>query len=253
MKKKNDIILMDFTGTYKEQQFYQEESVSWVEVQELSGCNCYCDNEAQETLEDFIRAYPVRGIHFLDSGNYHYVSLLWLKKIQEPFCLLLFDNHTDMQPPAFGGLLSCGGWAAEALETLPFLRELILAGPDQASFDQTEPVSGKQIRFLSRELLRTEKKETLLNFFRNLPEGLPVYVSVDKDVLCPEDASTDWSQGDMKLMDLEEYLREVFGRRRILGMDVCGECSASGNLWLNDLGNKKMLTIWKDWRDSHEK
>ena len=71
MKKKNDIILMDFTGTYKEQQFYQEESVSWVEVQELSGCNCYCDNEAQETLEDFIRAYPVRGIHFLDSGNYH--------------------------------------------------------------------------------------------------------------------------------------------------------------------------------------
>ena len=70
-----------------------------------------------------------------------------------------------------------------------------MAGPDQASFDQTEPVSGKQIRFLSRELLRTEKKETLLNFFRNLPEGLPVYVSVDKDVLCPEDASTDWSQG----------------------------------------------------------
>ena len=71
--------------------------------------------------------------------------------------------------------------------------------------------------------------------------------------MCQEDASTDWSQGDMKLMDLEEYLREVFGRRRILGMDVCGECSASGNLWLNDLGNKKMLTIWKDWRDSHEK
>ena len=85
MKKKNDIILMDFTGTYKEQQFYQEESVSWVEVQELSGCNCYCDNEAQERLEDFIRAYPVRGIHFLDSGNYHYVSLLWLKKIQGAF------------------------------------------------------------------------------------------------------------------------------------------------------------------------
>ncbi len=253
MKKKNDIILMDFTGTYREQQFYQDESVSWVEVQELSGCNCYCDNEARETLEDLIREYPVRGIHFLDSGNYHYVSLLWLKKIQEPFCLLLFDNHTDMQPPAFGGLLSCGGWAAEALEGLPFLRELILAGPDQESFDQTESVPDKKVRFLSREQLKTEKKETLLEFFRNLPEGLPVYISVDKDVLCSEDASTDWSQGDMRLMELEEYLEVVFADRRILGMDVCGECSASGNGYLNDPGNKKLLTMWKDWRDSFEK
>ncbi len=131
MEKKNDIILMNFTGTYKEQQFYRGENISWLEVQELSGCSCYCDEEALETLETLIRELPVQGIHFLDSGNYHYVSLLWLKKIRKPFCLLLLDNHTDMQPPAFGDLLSCGGWAAEALETLPFLQELILAGPDQ--------------------------------------------------------------------------------------------------------------------------
>ena len=39
-----------------------------------------------------------------------------MEKIDMPFRLILFDNHTDMQPPAFGGLLSCGGWAAEALE-----------------------------------------------------------------------------------------------------------------------------------------
>jgi len=253
MEKKNDIIMMNFTGTYKGQQFYHGEKISWVEVQELSGCNCYCDDEARITLEDLIREVPVNGIHFLDSGNYHYVSLLWLKKIQEPFCLLLFDNHTDMQPPAFGGILSCGGWAAEALEEIPFLQELILAGPDQESFDQVDPDSAKKVRFLSRETLKKEKKEALLEFFRNLPEELPVYISVDKDVLCPEDASTDWSQGDMKLNELEEYLKEVFACRKVLGMDVCGECTHPGMELLNDRGNGKILTIWKDWRDSHEK
>lgn len=253
MEKKNDIVLMNFTGTYKEQQFYRGENISWLEVQELSGCSCYCDEEALETLENLIRELPVQGIHFLDSGNYHYVSLLWLKKIRKPFCLLLLDNHTDMQPPAFGDLLSCGGWAAEALETLPFLQELILAGPDQEAFDQTTPISGKKIRFLSREALRTEKKETLLNFFREIPRELPVYISVDKDVLCTEDAATDWSQGDMRLDELEEYLREAAGCREILGMDVCGEGTRPEMEKLNDPGNGRLLTIWKDWRDSREK
>ena len=133
MTEKNEIVLMNFTGVYKEQEFYREEKISWVDVQGLSGCNCYCDGEAQEILEKKIADLPVKGIHFVDSGNYHYMSLLWLKKVHTPFCLLVFDNHTDMQPPAFGGLLSCGGWAAEALKALPFLQELVLVGPETRS------------------------------------------------------------------------------------------------------------------------
>ena len=52
---------MNFTGTYKEQKFYEGENVSWVDVQELSGCNCYCDDEAKETLENLIREFPAVG------------------------------------------------------------------------------------------------------------------------------------------------------------------------------------------------
>ena len=46
------------------------------------------------------------GIHFLDSGNYHYVSKIWMEKIEEEFELLVLDHHTDMQPPMFGDILS---------------------------------------------------------------------------------------------------------------------------------------------------
>ena len=102
MTEKNEIVLMNFTGVYKEQEFYREEKISWVDVQGLSGCSCYCDGEAREILEKKIADFPAKGIHFVDSGNYHYMSLLWLKKVHRPFRLLVFDNHTDMQPPAFG-------------------------------------------------------------------------------------------------------------------------------------------------------
>ena len=45
--------------------------------------------------------YPTAGIHFIDSGNYHYMTRLWLTRMDQPFCLLVYDNHTDMQPPGF--------------------------------------------------------------------------------------------------------------------------------------------------------
>ena len=56
----------------------------------------------------------------------------------------MFDNHTDMQPPAFGGLLSCGGWVAEAIEELPLLREVILAGPDENALTRQIPCFAKK-------------------------------------------------------------------------------------------------------------
>ncbi len=81
----NEIVIMNFSGIYKEQQFYRnraemQEDISWVEVQDLPGSNCYCDEEAQNRILDEIKKYAGNGIHFIDSGNYHYVSRLWISK-----------------------------------------------------------------------------------------------------------------------------------------------------------------------------
>ena len=117
---------MNFSGIYKQQQFWQtgeiQRNISWVEVQELPGSNCYCDGDAMEILRQKLEEFDADGIHFIDSGNYHYMSRIWLEKLNTPFRLVVFDNHTDMQPPAFGGLLSCGGWVAASLEELPLLK-----------------------------------------------------------------------------------------------------------------------------------
>ena len=157
---KDKIILMNFTDIYKEQEFYRETDPIWLEFSHLTGCSCYCDEEAAGILRKEMRELPAEGIHFLDSGNYHYISLFWLEKTDRPFRLVLFDNHTDMQPPAFGGLLSCGGWAAEAMETVPALKEVILVGPDEEAFSQTDAKFREKVRFLQGRNLKILLRDT---------------------------------------------------------------------------------------------
>lgn len=253
-----ETVIMNFSGIYKNQNFYKnyaEEEIFWTELSDLSGCNCYCDAEASDRIRKEIQAFTGKGLHFIDSGNYHYMTRLWLEKLQIPFRLLVFDNHTDMQLPAFGGLLSCGGWIAASLEELPLLQEVILVGPDEEAYTQVEPDLQQKVLFLSREKLNTMTAEEKEGFFNNLSEDLPLYVSVDKDVLCKGDASTTWSQGDMHLSELMSFLELVLERQNILGMDVCGECDmdSCSEDFLNDHANEAILILWEKMQKSSER
>lgn len=253
-----ETVITNFSGIYKNQNFYKdhaEKEIFWTELSDLSGCNCYCDAEASDRIRKEIQVFTGNGIHFIDSGNYHYMTRLWLEKLQVPFRLLVFDNHTDMQPPAFGGLLSCGGWIAVSLEELPLLQEVILVGPDEEAYTQVEPDLQQKVLFLSREKLSTMTAEEKEGFFNNLSEDLPLYVSVDKDVLCKGDASTTWSQGDMHLSELMSFLELVLERQNILGMDVCGECDmdSCSEDFLNDHANEAILRLWEKMQKSSER
>ena len=119
---------MNFTGVYENQEFYQDLGAVWLELGDIQGTNCYCDEEAEAAIKERISLMEPSGIHFLDSGNYHYVSKIWLDKIEEEFELLVFDHHTDMQMPMFGNILSCGGWIQAALDTNKRLKRVYLAG-----------------------------------------------------------------------------------------------------------------------------
>lgn len=254
-KEKNEIVMMDFSGIYEEEKFWKEEKVSWVNARDISGTNCYCDEEARMALREKIADFPAGGIHFIDSGNYHYMSLLWLEKIDRPFRLLVFDNHTDMQLPAFGGLLSCGGWISSALEELENLKEVILVGPDEEAYGQVEEEFRKKVQFLSREKLDAWREQGVLlsfanSFFRERDASLPLYLSVDKDVLSPMSAHTTWSQGDMSLEELTGCLKIVLSYYEenggeLIGVDVCGECDPKEDMTSerNDRANEELLEV----------
>ena len=288
-------LIMDFSGIYEEQQFWKGKEASWVEARDIPGTNCYCDEEAMNEIRSRIAPYSYGEIHFIDSGNYHYMTRIWLEKISEPFDLLVFDNHTDMQPPAFGGLLSCGGWIYDSVMELPLLQKVILIGPDEEAFSRVEPEIQKKVKFLSREKLRGMELMEILDFVKEQTGKKPLYISIDKDVLCPEDADTNWSQGDMRLETMVRCLECAVSRCKagdilstgsenadieqldavredtqkdgaacsdltvtdlclfpgILGVDICGECDASGtgNSALNDYANAR---LWGFFRHAAE-
>lgn len=220
MKKKT--VIMNFSGIYEEEIFYKDREVCWINCRDISGVNGYCSDDAQEEIRKRIWDYDYRGIHFLDSGNYHYLSKFWLEKIEEPYSLIVFDHHTDMQESAFFGMLSCGSWIKEVLEEHPYIQEVCVVGPPKAATEQCEANLVSRVVFLTREELEAGTLEKWHAFLENGKE-LPVYLSIDKDVLCLEDARTNWDQGEMKLEDMEKMIKQVFQKRNVLGADICGE------------------------------
>ncbi len=182
------------TDAYSHQSFYNnQKNINIIDCRDVDGTRCYLDDEAKKVLTDRISELSAEGLHFIDSGNYHYLSLLWLTKITEDFNLVLFDHHPDNQPPSFGQITSCGGWVLEAAETLPHLKNVYTYGV------------GEEIPV------------------EQLPTDLPLYISIDKDALSTDFAITDWDQGDMTLSQLLEMLSVLFEKHPVIGVDICGD------------------------------
>lgn len=172
--------IIKMTDAYEHQSFYNSiENISIIDCRDIEGTRCYLDDYAREQLLERMEAASLNGIHFIDSGNYHYLSLLWLMQIEKPFNLILFDHHPDDQPPSFGQITSCGGWVLEAKETLSNLMNVYTFGvgemPDINSIDK----------------------------------DIPLYISIDKDVLSEDYAVTDWDQGDMTIDEMIDLLKDI--------------------------------------------
>ena len=105
------VIKCNYSGIYSQENFLDG---TVLDFSALEGTECYCSAESAAAIRSALAPYGPGGIHWIDSGDYHYTSLFIQELITEPYSLVLFDNHPDDQPGAFGSdLLSCGGWVAE--------------------------------------------------------------------------------------------------------------------------------------------
>ena len=226
---KPDVVIMNFTGVYRFEQFARKKDFHIVDCLRIAGTDCYCDPSAAEELRRKIDACSPHGIHFMDSGDYHYVTKFWTDKIREPFSLLVFDHHPDMQAPLFDGVLSCGGWVKTMLDENPLLGEVTIVGADEHLIEEVDPKYRSRVHFYGERDLRDA---TAWCRFARERESLPVYVSIDKDVLDRQAVITNWDQGSLSLCGLERLLGEVLDRDRVIGIDICGECTPLSDLFL---------------------
>lgn len=174
----------------------------------LEGTNCYCCDESAAIIREKVSELPLEAVHLIGTGDYHYVSLFYLERISRPFRLVLFDNHPDDQKAVLmDGLLSCGSWVGEA-RRLEMLRDSVWIRrvEDLAQFD---------------------------------PAGLPLYLSVDLDVLDEKYASTNWDQGTMSLDELCRAVDALKSRGSIIGVDICGGLTIEKGASPEDLAKNK--------------
>lgn len=225
MEQRN--VLMDFTGIYAEDDGRKEANITYLDCTDIQGSNMYCTPEAEAEIKERLRPYGVSGIHYLDSGNYHYITKFFLDKIDKPFSLVLFDFHNDMQIPLIHDLTSCGGWAGEVLRENKYLHQLIIVGPDQEDLRGLEPESGSKLICISLQELERDKAEAKLE---QIDVSVPMYISIDKDVMARTYAVTNWNQGNMSLDMLKRLLNLFFIHCEVIGVDICGELSDGGPL-----------------------
>ena len=135
-------IKCNFSGIYLQEDFLDGTVLDFTSLEET---RCYCSPRSADIIRAALAPYGPGGVHWLDSGDYHYVSLFIQEMIEEPYSLVLFDNHPDDQAGAFGQeLLSCGSWVSH-VRRLPSWREDV--GSVYISIDKD---------VLSREYARTD-------------------------------------------------------------------------------------------------
>ena len=271
----------------------------------LSGTTGFCDDAAADEIRRCIADFPARGIHFLDNGNFHYLTRFWCEKISEDFVLVVYDHHVDLRKPVFPGLMSCGSWIRDVLLRNSHCRAVLIIGPECAQADiierelqsladedsfsddsmfgtaaerrmtadqathasaagQPSHVSAADYASHSWTYVRREAsdqpprssasvrrdtdgqrpcasapvrvccftEDDILDgrVARELPHlldalHLPVYISIDKDVLSRKVMRTNWDQGIMTeaefRCELDRFTMDP--KIHILGVDICGE------------------------------
>ena len=218
------------------------DNTRYIDCTDIPGTDCYCDDEAVEAIRRRIAEAGVTdasGIHFFDNGNYHYMSKIWTDMVQEPFSLVVFDHHPDMQEPRFGNILSCGGWVKKVLEENKFVQSVTLIGVadhlvdeiraelSQASdaniLDKVTFIKESEVRETGTPSSFSRMRESLRSPTESgMTEGR-IYISIDKDALSTDYAATNWDQGSLSLEHMKAIIEALAQGHKIIGIDICGE------------------------------
>ena len=222
-------LILDFSHVYCDENIPPNDKIHWIDCSDITECDLYCSAAAEEEIRKRVIPYGIHGIHFLDSGNYHYVTGILTKEIHQDFSLVIFDHHTDMQKPMIEHMMSCGDWVRNVLETEDFLKQLILIGPEEKDIRQIYEEKEEKLQIRLQEKLLTFSAEEIRNGedeqkISRINRNLPIYISIDKDVLDEKYSETNWNQGKMSLPMLEQLLAHPLKKGNILGIDICGEC-----------------------------
>jgi hypothetical protein len=175
-------------------------------------------------LKDFMglnqKLQPLKpGVSFLGTGDFHHLCLHFLNKMHEEPILVLFDHHSDMMEP-LPGTISCGSWVRAALNG-KMVKKCIMVGQNMKDEAFSGSNADNRVIFFPENIPHEKKVSGVMKEL--LKHDIPVYVSIDKDVLAWGQAYTNWDHGSLKLEELIDFLKIIKKAKSIIGADICGE------------------------------
>ncbi|MFB6468503.1 arginase family protein [Cytobacillus sp. Hz8] len=219
---KQEMSIIHFDETYFAQKKLQAIRHENMDFRQVEHVDLYCEKASLETIEGSLNTRRQKGITFIGSGNYHYVTYLLLKEIQHPFTLILFDNHPDLgnDQQEDQMLISCGSWVSHALANIPFLEKVVIIGPTTIMPHQLKI---PRVSIFPFDIHHNDSKKKILSAI----QSENVYISIDKDVLNAKEVVTNWDQGRMDTLTLIHYLEDIISKKETEGVDICGEIHLS--------------------------
>lgn len=194
-------------------------------------------------VEQFYRELAPQLAPFIlyGSGDFHYLTALWIRRVAQPFNLVSFDNHPDwaVTPPRW----AAGAWANRALE-LPHVQTVNVWGCGNFECWWPRHLFGNRRAERSgdlevhpwadgRPLANQNRRGAIVGSnwrakftqFAHALSGSNLYVTIDLDCLRAEDAITNWESGRFALDDVAWALSELRAKAKIVGGDICGAYS----------------------------
>lgn len=199
-----------------------------------------------------------RCLSYLGSGDFHHISLALIenaiKRTGTRLHLVVLDNHPDNMLYLFG--IHCGSWIYHAARLKEIDRVTVIG-------ITSSDIRGLHILENRLGVLRNGKvhywcfcptssiwtwlapagvqsvsprADLLVKMLKAQTGSMPIYLSIDKDVLLAREVQTNWDQGILSKTELLEFVTLL--SPRLAGADICGELSncTYASIW------KKLLT-----------
>jgi len=220
-----ELVRLDFDGSPAPALGHPVRSI---DLSHVHGTRYATERDTFDALRDTLAAVPLDTV-LLGSGDFHHHALHGLLRKREPFSLVLFDNHADLGP---SDVITCGAWVEAAL-AIPALAAVLLVACEASTLVGVKaPLERVAWVPLDNDVIRGVRTTVSLRAggLAQALDDLPtrrVHVSIDKDVLHPDDATTGWSHGGMRLEELIGALGEVARRCVIESFDLCGDAPLS--------------------------
>jgi hypothetical protein len=187
---------------------------------------------------------------FSGSGDFHHISPILLgRAIEAERCdavtVLHFDNHPDWV--RFENGVHCGSWVGQAAR-LPKVAKVITVGVCSADIRRPSPrradldllaearlelyayqapdgAASLELCGQSWPTIAALGEPTFAAFLADRIATEAIYITIDKDVLRPDAAATNWDQGQTSLAFLKNLIAPLLATHRLIGADVVGDWS----------------------------